>query len=390
MNRFILMNTTPGEVSILNMIFSQDPSFSYSVAEELEKIKHYLALWGHIDLVIMGAGNKTTQEGLAQTVNFINEVKFIWPKLNIVLVSTNQKLLEVVAQISAEKIMGSLNLSAQTGLPLDEIAQKINEYLIQSKKDAPPPGKMVGVLIVDDDSVVLYSIELLLKSAGRFRIFSAEEPEDAYKKFKDNLANLDVCLIDYNLRGQTAERLIQALNRLEPRIKIFVITGENKDQQALWPETVSKIVSGVFSKPLDVEEFKSAVNNILNLEKAEKDQGARRILIIDDSPEVAQILNTVLGENYLVFAAEDGKTGLEKFKEIKPALVILDYRLPDTNGLEVLKEIKQSRPEQKVIVVTIEKKQEVAQKFLALGALNVLNKPVGIKELKSAVKGQFE
>lgn len=78
------------------------------------------------------------------------------------------------------------------------------------------------------------------------------------------------------------------------------------------------------------------------------------ILIVDDSEYIKAITGTLLkreGFSNLHFAS-DGVSALEKFKEVKPDLVILDLMLPRMNGMDVLKEIKKIKSNIKVIIIS--------------------------------------
>jgi len=68
----------------------------------------------------------------------------------------------------------------------------------------------------------------------------------------------------------------------------------------------------------------------------------KSILIIDDDPLIRKTLSSHLAkERFEVLMAEDGREGLEKYNDCNPDLVILDIRLPDMDGLEALRLIKE-------------------------------------------------
>jgi len=65
-----------------------------------------------------------------------------------------------------------------------------------------------------------------------------------------------------------------------------------------------------------------------------------KILIVDDAPDIREILEVVLSEYYKVISASSGKEAVDKIRAESPALVVLDFNLPDTTGVEVCKEIR--------------------------------------------------
>lgn len=80
----------------------------------------------------------------------------------------------------------------------------------------------------------------------------------------------------------------------------------------------------------------------------------QKILIIEDESIMLSLLRRKLvGEGYEVFAAKDGQEGLEKIKEIKPDLVLLDIIMPKLGGIGVLEEMQKDREAKKVPVIII-------------------------------------
>lgn len=66
-----------------------------------------------------------------------------------------------------------------------------------------------------------------------------------------------------------------------------------------------------------------------------------KILVIDDDPEVRRLLARVLqGAGHTVHKAENGRKGIELFHRIHPALVITDIVMPDTDGIETIRELR--------------------------------------------------
>jgi len=81
---------------------------------------------------------------------------------------------------------------------------------------------------------------------------------------------------------------------------------------------------------------------------------SKRILIIDDSPlQLEAMKDIVVKAGFDAFTAADGKEGLEKAKSIQPDLVVLDTILPESDGFEICRKIKEEcDPSPKVIIVT--------------------------------------
>jgi DNA-binding NtrC family response regulator len=110
------------------------------------------------------------------------------------------------------------------------------------------------------------------------------------------------------------------------------------------------------------------------------------VLIIDDERTLARSIKLFLVEQgYDAEVAEDGDRGLELLEKIHPDLVFLDYRLPRTTGVELLKKIREYDPYISVVMMTAHGTIEGAVEAMKLGAFDYLRKPVDLEELKILV-----
>lgn len=101
-----------------------------------------------------------------------------------------------------------------------------------------------------------------------------------------------------------------------------------------------------------------------------------KILIVDDQPSVRFGLRNLLeAENYRVYEAETGAQALGRTTANAPQLILLDLRLPDTNGISLLPHLKAIDDEVPVIILTAHGTIETAIKALKNGAENFLTKP---------------
>jgi len=108
-----------------------------------------------------------------------------------------------------------------------------------------------------------------------------------------------------------------------------------------------------------------------------------KVLVIDDDQEVQGLLKTFLtSEGHEVELGSSGVACIEKVKTLKPDLLLLDIRLPDANGNELLKKVKSADPEQQVVMVTGFKEAESVVEAFRLGAMDCLLKPFNFDYLK--------
>ena len=80
----------------------------------------------------------------------------------------------------------------------------------------------------------------------------------------------------------------------------------------------------------------------------------KKILLIDDSPTVRMVMGSSLeAKGYMIIYEQNATAGLLALKQHKPNLVVLDLMLPDRNGLEVLKEIKEDEETKHIPVIIL-------------------------------------
>jgi two-component system, NtrC family, response regulator AtoC len=116
-----------------------------------------------------------------------------------------------------------------------------------------------------------------------------------------------------------------------------------------------------------------------------------KILIVEDEKLIRWSLTERLRqEGYETSEAESGAVARGILKSAPIDLVILDYRLPDTDGLALLKELRESFPDMPVILITAYSSVEGAVQAMKLGAFDYIHKPFDIDELTLAVEKGLE
>lgn len=114
-----------------------------------------------------------------------------------------------------------------------------------------------------------------------------------------------------------------------------------------------------------------------------------RVLVIDDDPTIARLVRLTLhSKGYDVVVAENTHDGLKELFQQTTDLIILDYMLPEQNGLSFLKDLR-AEPELAtipVIMMTTASVGEVVQAAIILGANDFLTKPFDLKTLLERVE----
>ncbi len=116
------------------------------------------------------------------------------------------------------------------------------------------------------------------------------------------------------------------------------------------------------------------------------------ILIVDDEPLIRWSMAETLGhEGHTITEAADAKQTLERLSEAPPPdVILLDYRLPDSNNLKLLETIRRIAPGSTIVMMTAFGTPEVVAGAERLGAYCVLNKPLEMRGLPMLVQQAYE
>ena len=113
----------------------------------------------------------------------------------------------------------------------------------------------------------------------------------------------------------------------------------------------------------------------------------QKVLVIEDDKRIQKTLKLAFEpEGYALEVASDGAAGLETFRGIKPAVVILDLMLPKMSGRDVIREIRKESPSQPVIILSAASEEVDKVLLLELGADDYVTKPFSPKELLARVR----
>ena len=136
------------------------------------------------------------------------------------------------------------------------------------------------------------------------------------------------------------------------------------------------------TKPFEIQDLTDEVDKILKERK--------KILIAEDNPMVSELLKVNLeARGYLVVAAADGNEAIEKIRSEKPDLLILDIIMPEMDGWEVCKAIRDSSELKNIKIIILTVKNHGKDRMIGLDILKAdryLTKPFDIDLLLSNIK----
>lgn len=112
----------------------------------------------------------------------------------------------------------------------------------------------------------------------------------------------------------------------------------------------------------------------------------KKILIIDDEADIVYTIKEIcLYSGYDVITASTGIEGVKRCIDESPNLVIVDYHMPGWDGLTTVKKIKELDEAVAILVLTVDERQEISDKFIEVGATDFAIKPIKAPDLISRI-----
>jgi two-component system, sensor histidine kinase and response regulator len=123
------------------------------------------------------------------------------------------------------------------------------------------------------------------------------------------------------------------------------------------------------------------------MESAHTSQHTHSILIVEDDKAARDILGVVISKKYpdiTLYFAENGRTGVDLFKEKAPEIVITDVNMPVMDGIQMAREIKALKADTMFIVITAYSDRNISEKFID-GFTSFIKKPIQFAALFEAI-----
>ena len=161
-------------------------------------------------------------------------------------------------------------------------------------------------------------------------------------------------------------------------------------------------VKGVLQRPIQADQVRTKIQNVVGAEAgagadvkktvAKRDEPIR-VLSVDDSSVVRKLVTMILtAEGFKVTTASDGLDGINKAKEIKPDIILLDFVMPKMNGFQVCRILQKDEKLRQIPVILVTSKgDKVGDKFVdQLGVTGYITKPFQPEELVSKIHQTLE
>lgn len=135
-----------------------------------------------------------------------------------------------------------------------------------------------------------------------------------------------------------------------------------------------------------------SISGSMERNEDEQDKNKKRILIVEDNPEIRSYITGILGREYNLEEAENGLIGLEKVRRNEYDLIISDVMMPEMDGIEMCRQIKSSIETNHIPIIMLTAKSEIENKIegLSIGADSYITKPFHPQHLSIRVNKLIE
>jgi len=230
--------------------------------------------------------------------------------------------------------------------------------------------EQIKVLVVDDDQSMVKTICDILRIGG-FGAEPAYSGEEALEKVKGEVP--DCVLMDIKMPGINGVEALRMIKEFSPDLPVVLMSAYATDEQE---EEARKLGAlALLSKPIDVQMI------LFFLSHLKKEES---ILVVDDDPAFCKTLKDILqSRGFRVETLLTPEKVLEEMEREYKEVVVLDLKLGDVNGVDVLENIRAKYPTKPVVLVTGYKDEmaESIQRGLRMGVYACLNKPFSMDEL---------
>jgi len=210
----------------------------------------------------------------------------------------------------------------------------------------------------------------------------------------------DVIVLDVKMPDIDGIEVFRIIHDKYPDLPVILLTGHASIDDAFL--TSRDGIADYLSKPIDMDDMAERIFEVVGKwrekvradaeePKTAGDLSTVRVMLIDDEVEFLKSMSRVLERrNMEVLTADSGELGLTLLKECPVDVVVLDVKMPEMDGLEVLRLMGRDHPSVQVIMLTGHPSHDAAMEAIKLGAHEYLEKPPDVHKLATTIRKLFE
>jgi len=254
-------------------------------------------------------------------------------------------------------------------VPSDGVCTGVNPGITHTTKTSMPT-----ILVVDDDLDTCRNLSDIFTDLS-YQVETAHDGRSALQKVRQH--PYDVGLFDYRMPGMDGLTLCREIRKLRTAMVPMIITSFAGG--GLAEEARATGVSHIVPKPIDFAKLLALVDEAL---------ARPLVLVVDDDPDRCLTLEDLLHErSYRVCIAHDEPAVVEHLQNATFQVVLIDMRLPDSDGSTVLRLVRQANPQARTVLITGYRVElePVLERLLNAGADALCCKPFDVEQLLATI-----
>jgi DNA-binding NtrC family response regulator len=241
---------------------------------------------------------------------------------------------------------------------------------------------MERVLIIGDRTAVEENLIAAMEREG-YEVEAVPDKAAALEQIP--LRKPFLVLIDHEVEEGSGVAVLKEIRRRHPVCETVLVTDGGDMEAAI--EVLRAGALDYLRRPVDVELFKIAIGRARERRSQRESSEPPSVLVLEDhEPTLRRLVKVLKKEGFLVEGAPDGAIGLEMYAKRRYDLILADMRMPNKDGMEVLRETKGVGADTEVIVITGYGEEDVVVEALREGAINFLRKPIDIEQMLLAIQ----
>ena len=236
----------------------------------------------------------------------------------------------------------------------------------------------IKILVVDDQSGMRLTLKGILAKRG-YDVTVAEDGYQALEAAKKTA--FSIIFMDIKMPGMSGVETYLKLKEFNPNVTVIMMTAFALEDDIRM--AVREGAYAVLHKPFDMEKMFAMIGESLDKRPL--------ILVVDDSDLERTLLENILADKgYKVTTVGSGEDCVKEIVSNRFQVIFLDVTLPGMNGIETLKQVKETRPDTVVIMVTGRTEQELLEQAMSGGSYACLRKPFDINMLVDVLNKGLE
>jgi DNA-binding NtrC family response regulator len=229
------------------------------------------------------------------------------------------------------------------------------------------------------------NLAILVKQEG-YQLLTADNKQDGLVLL--NKEQPAIVMVDHKLEDDDGVNVLKEIRKQMPRCEVVLVTPGGEVEAAI--EVLKLGALDYLRQPIDAGQLRVALERARERKIIQNMDILPTILVLEDhQPTLDRLARVLRKEGYLVYTASDGDEGMKIYNENRIDIILADVRMPQKDGLRVLRETKGAGGDVEVIVITGYGDEDVVVQALRYGAIDFLRKPIDIEQTLLAIEKAY-